>query len=406
MTSTIESPPSPSTRTLIACCAAGASSNGISMMHRVIIPLWALHLNMSPTMIGIAIGAAGFLPFLLSIHGGVLMDRFGTRRVNVILAVVSVITLILYPLLPYASALIVLQLIIGLTTSMSWMGAQSMIVKTAPGNTEKIGLFSLMARIGNLIAPVLAGVLWDLTGPTVTFLIVGLFGVCAFFAFYLAPAAEVDASATHDKTTVRDLLPRRQEYVDAVSMMAVPIIAFVCAVTFLRIAGSGVHSSFYMVYLENINISGTMIGILVGLGEGAGIFGATVAGRIERAFTPHWTLLWCHVLSVVLVCITPYLGGLLALLMLAATLRGLVHGLGQPVMFSVLSRAVSREQQGRSVGLRTTVNRIASTGVPPLMGLIADGYGVESSFLIIGTAILLIGMGLAFYAMRLKQFAP
>lgn len=374
------------------------------MMLRVIMPLWALQLQMSPTMIGVAIGASGFLPFLLSIHGGVLMDRFGTRRVNLVLANVAVAAILLYPVLPFATALIFLQLLTGLTTTMGWMGAQSMIAKVAPGNTEMIGTFSLVARIGNLVAPVIAGVMWDLTGAAGTFPAMAVCALIAALAFYVAPAAEVDATATRSKARVGDLIPRVSEYTEAFRMLAVPVIAFVCAVTFIRISGSGVHSSFYLVYLDDIGISGTMIGVLIGLGEGAGIFGATIAGRIERALKPHWTLLLFHVIAVVAVCITPFLGGLLLLLVIAATVRGLGHGLGQPVMFSALSRAVSREEQGRSVGLRTTVNRIATIAIPPVMGLIADSFGVEASFAIIGGLILAFAAGLGLIALRIKQF--
>ena len=53
----------------IALLAEGAGT--------VVIPLWVLSLNPTPTMFGIVIGAKGLLPLLFSIHGGVLMDFTG-----------------------------------------------------------------------------------------------------------------------------------------------------------------------------------------------------------------------------------------------------------------------------------------------------------------------------------------
>ena len=50
----------------------------------VTVPLWAVMLGATPAEIGIMIGARSFLPFLLAIHGGVLMDRLGTRRMMLI----------------------------------------------------------------------------------------------------------------------------------------------------------------------------------------------------------------------------------------------------------------------------------------------------------------------------------
>ena len=65
------------------------------------------------------------------------------------------------------------------------------------------------------------------------------------------------------------------------------------------------QASFYVVYLEHIGISGTIIGVLLGVAEGFGMFGAGIAGRIERALKPHWTLLLFHGLSLLFVFITP-----------------------------------------------------------------------------------------------------
>jgi len=49
----------PSNRTLLATYAAGLTTNAFTLMLKVVVPLWALRLDMSPTMIGIAVGAGG-----------------------------------------------------------------------------------------------------------------------------------------------------------------------------------------------------------------------------------------------------------------------------------------------------------------------------------------------------------
>jgi sugar phosphate permease len=59
-------------------------------------------------------------------------------------------------------------------------------------------------------------------------------------------------------------------------------------------------------------------------------------------------------------------------------------------MFAILSRAVSRREQGMSIGLRTTANRLASMMVPPVMGLVVEVSSIEMSFVIVGG--LLIGL--------------
>ena len=46
-----------------------------------VIPLYALFLGMSPFELGMLVSSKSVLSSILSIHSGVLMDRFGTRRV-------------------------------------------------------------------------------------------------------------------------------------------------------------------------------------------------------------------------------------------------------------------------------------------------------------------------------------
>ena len=81
--------PEASRRALTAAYGVGFTGNGVGMMLKVIIPLWAIELNFTAAEIGIAIGLSALLPFLLSIHGGVLMDRLGTRRVTMVYAVTT-----------------------------------------------------------------------------------------------------------------------------------------------------------------------------------------------------------------------------------------------------------------------------------------------------------------------------
>ncbi|MCZ6636635.1 MAG: hypothetical protein O7C66_00390, partial [Alphaproteobacteria bacterium] len=105
-------------RAIYATYGLGFSGNAVTMMLKVVVPLWAIQLNLSATEIGFAIGMSALLPFLLSIHGGVLMDKLGTRRVTFVYAVTTALVGPLYPVFPVFSALVLFQLITGLTSNM------------------------------------------------------------------------------------------------------------------------------------------------------------------------------------------------------------------------------------------------------------------------------------------------
>ena len=64
-----------------AIYATGLLGMGYNDLYIFLIPLYALSLGMSAGEIGALAGARHLLPVFLSIHVGVLKDRFGTRRV-------------------------------------------------------------------------------------------------------------------------------------------------------------------------------------------------------------------------------------------------------------------------------------------------------------------------------------
>ena len=379
--------PSPvPTRVLWATYAVGFTSNALVLMLKVLVPLWAIRIGLSPGEIGLAIGAGGVMPFLFGIHGGSLMDRLGTRRVTMVFAAASTMFTALYPALPFVAALFLLQLLSGLTTNMGWVGAQSLIVQFGRGNTIFISRFSLVSRLGTLTAPVLVGASWDLFGHW------GAFGFCTawaatvMIALAMVPKHLVEATAEKagERVGWRDIVPRLSDYIQAFAMMAIPAVMFIVVVTYLRIASSAMQGSIYVVYLENIGMTGTLIGILIAVAEGGGVFGTQAAAPMERVMKPHWVLLLNVGLSIFFIAITPYLGGLFVLLLIAATVRGAAQGLSQPVMFAILSRAVSQREQGMSIGLRSTANRLATMTVPAIMGYIVELTTMELSFVILG----------------------
>jgi len=393
-------------KALYATYGVGLTSNALVTMMKVVVPLWAIRIGMSPGEIGLAMGAGGLLPFILSIHGGTLMDRLGTRRITLLFAAVSTVVILLYPAMPWIAMLLLLQLVSGLTTNMGWMGAQALIVQFGRGNTGMIAKFSLATRIGTVSAPILIGIIWDVAGPWGAFMFAGLVAACVVVCTFMVPKplAEQEIEKTPSEIRFKELVPRVADYIQAFSMIAIPAVAFVVAVTYLRIASSAMQGSFYVVYLEGIGYTGTLIGVLLAMSEGGGLFGTLIAKPMEKLMAPHWVLIIFIALSIFFIAVTPYLGGIFALLLIASTFRGSAQGLCQPVMFAVLSRAVSRKEQGMSIGLRTTANRLATIMVPTIMGFVVEWTTIEDSFWIVGGTLIAACGVVALVVRRLPGF--
>src|SRR5712671_5119583 len=357
----------------------GLFSMGYVDFYIFLMPLYCLSLGMSAGEIGMIVGARSALAVFLSIHIGVLMDRFGTRRVTLFFVWTGICLAPVFPLVPWFWPLLLLQIINGGALSFAWSGSQTLIAQLAEGDAGYIGRFSFFARIGTAVAPIMIGAGW---------------GMVLTIALVRAPEAEVAPRETQAALPaigfrLRDTLPRLSDYINCFALMAIPAVAATMAIMFLRTATSGVQFSLYIVYLDGIGLTGTSIGILFAAIETASGFGSLCAGRAMRFGDPQKTMLSGTVLSILFICATPFLGGIFALLFLAQAARGWLQGVVQPMMFSVQAKAVGRYRQGSVVGLRQTMNRLAAIVIPPIMGVIADWWGATESFVVLAVFLLL-----------------
>ena len=401
----LETAGEPPKRAIYATYATGLFGNGLTDMMSVAVPLWALTLGASATEIGIIVGARNVLPLFLAIHGGVLMDRMGTRRVMFFFATMATVLAPLYPALPWLPALVVLQMFIGLATILTWVGAQTLIVQLTGGDTAHLGRFTFVTRFGTFSGPILIGVMWDLWGEWGAFTFAGVWGLGLLASIRLIPDPKSAAAMAPPALRARDLVPRVSEYVRSFALLGLPAVALAVGISLLRSTTSGIQDSFYVVYLQQAGMTGTTIGALIAMVEISSGLGSLTAGRVVRFMRPHWALILFSILAVSLIAITPLLGAVFAILALVQLLRGGCQGLILPMVLSTVAKAVGPENQGRAMGLRMTGNRLAATIIPVIMGVIADAVGVGNSFFIVGGTVIGLLFVVALLVHRSGAFA-
>lgn len=389
MSDSLSSLPPPDRRSLTASYAIGMFSMGQAEMLTMVIPLWAVLQGVPASGIGILVGAKSLLTFFLAIHGGAVMDRIGTRRVMLFFALVTGGLAALYPALPWFPFMVGLQMLIGFAGNMAWIGAQTIIARVARGDPGQIGQFSFFARIGNVVAPVVMGLLWDFAGPTLCFLSVGVWSACLFVSVWLIPQAAVGEGESRGFDW-RDLLPRLKDYTGSLGLIFIPAVAFTLAISFLRHATNGVENSFFIVYLRDLGFAGTMIGMLFSIAEILNGFGSLASGWFARRIAIPWLMVSFTAISIALLGATPFMGGVFGFLAIAHALRRTFEGIVQPLMFSLQARAVSRDLQGSIVGLRVTNNRLSSIITPILMGFMVEHFGIRSGFMAMSIMLLLV----------------
>src|ERR1700732_614504 len=123
---------------------AGPFAMGYTEFYNFLIPLYGLSLGMSAGAIGMLVGARSLLAVFLSIHVGVLIDRFGTRRVTLFFVWTAMALAPVFPLLPWFWPLLLPQIVHGGAPQFAWSGSRSLIAQLAEGEAEYLGRFTLL----------------------------------------------------------------------------------------------------------------------------------------------------------------------------------------------------------------------------------------------------------------------
>jgi MFS family permease len=357
-------------------------------------------------MFGLVFSAGHVLPLFLSIHTGALMDRLGARRVMLACTLGGAIIPLLYPMAPWIWALIVLQMFFGLSESMGWLGAQTMIGQYMFGKTLYAGRMSFIIRIGQLVAAPLAGVCWDLGGPWGGFLLMSLWGCGSVVCALMLPRPSADSAAkpAGRRAKVRALLPNASDYLTAFRLLGVPAVVIIVLLGSLMHVGNSVQGSFYVAWLNDMGLTGTAIGLLgPASAVGAALF-SLLTERLMRYISGLWIALVSLWAGILLVCATPLFGSYF-LLQVAMFLRSGANGLAQPLVITLVLRGAGPENQGKAVGLRGTANRIASIASPLAMGAIAELVGLEWSFYVVGALASAVMIATAIYLWRRPEVA-
>ncbi|MDB3953242.1 MFS transporter [Alphaproteobacteria bacterium] len=381
-------------RALLGTYGVGLFSGGQWDMLGILIPLFAVFIGLDPSEIGLVVAARSILPVVFSIHGGVLMDRFGTRNAAFWLALATATLPLLYPISSIFGTLFLLQLFTGLNSTLAMASGQTLINQISAGDPKQLGRFSFVTRFGNFAGPVLIGFVWHHWGSWPAFLFIASWGFLTLSSVVLIPKPtkinQLKSTLEDEQTfAVIDLLPRWADYRDAMALACIPAVAFTLAITMLRNGPGAIQASFFVVYLNSVGIPGTTIGFLTGISELSVGLGSLAAGWFAARGKTHWLVIIFVGSAVFFICLTPIVASTFTLLLVATVARGFSQGVNQPLIYSILSRNVGAAHQGAAVGLRNTVNRLSNIIVPAFMGYAAEWWGIAASFAIIAT--LLIG---------------
>jgi MFS family permease len=395
-------PPPLPRRQYIAIYTLGFFCLSTVYMMAVLTPLWVTSLGFSPFLVGLIVGSRGALSASLSIHGGALMDRLGPRRVVLWVTFLSFITPPLYPFITWAPLMIPLQMVSGLTTSITWIGAYAVIGQLLKDNPVHAGRLTFFSRLGTLSGPPLIGFIIDYLGFTGAYLFMSAWGACLFASALQMPHGTSSAPTTGG-LTVRDVLPRWSDYAASFRLLATPTVTLIAATSMLSICSSTIQSAFFLPHLLATGLSATLIGSLVAVAALAAAISTLFTHRVEKHIDPYLLLISTGVIAILAIVIAPQFSSI-AIFLILMSLRGIAEGMSQPLFFTLMMDNVDKENRGRAVGLRIALNR-SMTGLSPiLIGAVMEFVELGVGFLIVGAVLIGTILTIAWATMRSPDF--
>jgi predicted MFS family arabinose efflux permease len=366
--------------------AYGLSINAITFF---LVPLRAAELGAGVGLIGLLVGTKALVETVTSVPLGAFMDRTGPRRSLLLGTAATAVVAFGYVFTTSVALLFLMQVILGLARPLGWVGGQSYAAGMRGGADRKYdtGRFSFSANLGQIVAPLLAGVVADLYGARMGFLVIAAYGV----VFFVISAMLPDVGRQPDGGSAG------AGFGAAWGLMRMPRVQAVMYLTFSRLWIPAVWSAFYPLYLVTSGSSATLAGIVVSAMAVAATATSWFTGRIATLGSPAMVTALSLAVSCVGVAISPLAAeGLWPLV--AAALVGFGQGVSLPMLISLMSEAAPADKRSLALSLRAGVNQASSTVAPVVIGPLMAVAGASVGFpvaAVIGVGFLVVAVAVS-----------
>ncbi len=336
---------------------------------RVTVSLYALSLQSSPLTVGALISLYSFLPMLLSVHAGRMIDRVGTGRPVLLASLALAAGVGLPALLPGLSTLYLACAVIGLAFMVFHIAIQNAVASISPPELRAVN-FSWLAlgfSISGFLGPTTAGLVIDGAGHRAAFAILAVSALVPALTLaiarpHLARAHAGAAPGGRLKDLVGDRELRRVFVITGILAMGWDLFYFVMPI-----------------YGTSIGLSASTIGGILGSFAAATFVVRMVLPWFARRL-PEWGLVSAtlfvacaaYALFPLVQTVTPIAA--------IAFLLGLGLGASQPSMMSLIQRSTPPGRLGEALGVRTMVMNASHTFLPLLFGGVGTALGMAPAF--------------------------
>jgi predicted MFS family arabinose efflux permease len=357
---------------------------------RMTIALYGIELGATPLTVGVLMALYAFLPMLLAVYVGRLIDRIGPLRPMLWSSAALVAAVGLPGLWPTLAALHLAAMLIGTSFLYYHVALNNVIgqLGTPADRAVNFSWFALGFSISGFCGPLLAGFAIDGVGHRTAFLALAAFPALATLVLYgrrhLLPGA---AGTLHQggERRIVDLLrePRLRSAFIASAVLAM---------------GWDLYTFVMPVYGSSIRLSASTIGVIMGT-----FAAATFVVRLAMPALSRHLKEWPMVIAAMTIAGVSYalfpFATSVPLLMGLSFLLGLGLGCAQPFIMSLLYAASPPGRQGEVIGVRTTMLNGSHSFLPLAMGALGAALGMGPVFWAMA-AFLFSGAGIAWRRLK------
>jgi len=351
-------------------------------MTRPVVPLYAVELGAGSMEVGMLASIYSFLPLLLAVRAGKLVDRTGDR-LPLFLGLCCFLLGMTAPSLAAALwALMFSQVIVGMSNLFGNLTLQNTLgrVSTPQNRDHLFGIYSVVVSFSNFLGPVAGGYISQHMGYPAVFMTAGVLGIGLVAMMPFLPGGKPAA--------VRKEPAETGSVAGSLALLRSSPLRAALISSGLVVYSRDIFVAYFPLYGQHIGLSDSAIGWIIAIQGLAMMPIRLYLSRLVRWMGRERLLIATILLAGATFVLIPAFGQV-SVLMALSTLMGFGLGCGQPLSMSTIYTVSPKNRTGEVLGLRLATNRLFQLAVPFLFGLLGKWVGIASVFY--GSGLLLFG---------------
>jgi len=337
---------------------------------KIVVSLYALQLGASQATIGVLAALYALMPLILGIYSGRLVDSSGTRGPLIGGAAVVCLGMLAGGWGTGLPALFATAILTGAGFMFFNVSIQTLTggLGTKDQRAKNFAILSIGYSISTFIGPVSVGLAIDHLGHANAFLMLALFTAPPIIGLFLNKRFNF-INGTKNTDQNRSTL----------ELLRLPPVRSVVVISGLIVAGSDLFAFYLPVYAHSLNISATIIGVMLGVYAFAGLITRFAMPALLRRWRAELVMFGCLLFAAGSFAAFPLSTQLYFMLAVTFCL-GLGLGCGQPLSMTIAYNRSPAGREGEVTGLRLTANNLARVVIPVVCGALGGALGAAPVF--------------------------